>query len=362
MRILLTLDFPPEKGGIQTYLSGIVRHRYGCDDVVLVGATNDAISDRIEYPCTVKWVTFPFVAKKNKKWSLIPLAFFYLHLLIKYRHDDITIECGTIYCAMIPWFFSCIFSNPYNVYTYGTELIALQSKCLYSTIVKNFFFKANKLYVLGNYTIRLLKGIGITNNFEIEHPRISISASITKKKNRLQRKPIPLRAVRLLCVGRLVHHKGHQHLLQACALLPGSIRWRLCIVGDGPKLPDLLNLANTLAITPNVAFSGSLSDAELNDEYGYADLLVVPSLETSSGTEGFGIVILEAMAYRIPVIGSAIGGIPEVLCNGSCGRLVEPANCRVLAKAIIEVWTDRKTRIQYVRSAWNRVKQHYVWN
>lgn len=135
----------------------------------------------------------------------------------------------------------------------------------------------------------------------------------------------------LVTVGRLVEQKGQQFLLQALArlgpLAPDGRRWKLAIVGDGPLRADLTRLAEELGVGRQVIFSGFRSD--VRDVMAAADLYVHPSL-----WEGFGLVLLEAMAAGRAVVASRVSAIPEVVVDGVTGLLVEPREPALLAESI----------------------------
>jgi glycosyltransferase involved in cell wall biosynthesis len=111
-----------------------------------------------------------------------------------------------------------------------------------------------------------------------------------------------------------------------------------------------------------VLLKAGLTEEEVREEYRKARTFVLPSLEGPSGTEGFGIVLLEAMSYAVPIVASATGGIVEVLDNGSCGLLVEPGNPDALARALLSLWNNTSLGDQLSSKAFHRLIKYYVWN
>jgi glycosyltransferase involved in cell wall biosynthesis len=127
---------------------------------------------------------------------------------------------------------------------------------------------------------------------------------------------------------RLVPRTGVGVLVDAWARLPDAPRRSvLVVVGDGPEATSLHARARELGIADRVRFVGSVSDDQLVDAYRAADVSVVPSLEL----EGFGLVVLEALASGVPVIASDTGGLAPALAPLDPSLLVPPGDVEALA-------------------------------
>ena len=132
----------------------------------------------------------------------------------------------------------------------------------------------------------------------------------------------------VLFVGRLVYYKGVEFLIRAMT----GVRAQLWIIGSGPLELSLRDLAVKLGIQDRVHFLGEVSSAELVCRYHACDLFVLPSVANS---EMFGMVQLEAMACRKPVISTKLPtGVSWVNQQGVTGLLVPPGDVRSLAQAI----------------------------
>jgi glycosyltransferase involved in cell wall biosynthesis len=355
MKVLLTLDFPPEHGGMQRYLWGIVQHCYESNDCVLYGGTrfDSAAYHDLQTPVQpASW----WLSSINKKFS-IPVLFFTLLRLIK-SSKGISVECGNVYAGIAAWLAGLITGVKYRVYTYGTELVSLNNSSIHAKLLRSVLQKAELLYVLGPYTKGLLEKAKVTTATEIVPPRIELpefnrdfTAGSWESGSSLT----------VLCVGRLVPHKGQHILIDALALLPQHMVSKAIVIGDGPSRKSLETQCSQKVLSEKVQFMGEVSDAQLDELYRSASVLVFPSLETSTGTEGFGIVLLEAMAFSIPVIASRIGGIPEVLAQGECGLLVSPGDPQSLAEALKHMHDNIQLRQSLVLKARERMIKHYVW-
>jgi len=144
--------------------------------------------------------------------------------------------------------------------------------------------------------------------------------------------------VRIIHIGRFSPQKNHKLLLEAFSLaLCCSSDLRLWLVGDGELRPDVEELANKLGIEDKVAFLGVRSD--IPELLAQADIFVL-----SSNWEGMPLSVLEAMASGKPVIATAVGGVPELVENGTTGILVPPADPDALANAIVSLAKDPEKR------------------
>jgi glycosyltransferase involved in cell wall biosynthesis len=137
-------------------------------------------------------------------------------------------------------------------------------------------------------------------------------------------------------------------------VLPEHPYARLRIAGDGSARRELQNLAKSLSLMDRTEFLGDLAEAEMPEFLRSLDIAVLPSR-----LESFGVAAVEALACGIPVIGSNIGGIPEILGNGECGSLVEPDSVDALSKAIIELAEDTSLRKLLSERGRIRVEEKY---
>lgn len=134
----------------------------------------------------------------------------------------------------------------------------------------------------------------------------------------------------VLFVGRLVEIKGVSYLIDAMRSVDDAV---LYIVGKGPLEHELKQQASDMA--DKVFFMGPRTHQELSTIYASADIFVAPSITTQDGNrEGFGLVIIEAMASGLPVIASNLGGIVDIVQNGRNGMLVEEKNVQQLTDGL----------------------------
>ena len=162
----------------------------------------------------------------------------------------------------------------------------------------------------------------------------------------------------LLFVGRLVRAKGLDVLLKAVALCQAKELALLIVGPDGGELGNLRRLVHDYRLTGRVAFVDGLSRQQVCACFRAGDLV---ALASRSG-ENFGIVLLEGMAARKPVIGVRSGGIPELIRHGKNGLLVPNESPGSLAEAIDRLAADPTARQQMGNFGRRMAESFYSWN
>ena len=118
-----------------------------------------------------------------------------------------------------------------------------------------------------------------------------------------------------------------------------------------------------VASSPGSHRAGCVPEPELHAAFREARVMVLPSIVDARGdTEGLGVVLLEAMSYRIPVIGSAIGGITDIITDGETGLLVPPENSGAIAAAIERVATDQAFAERIALAGNRTVRERFGWD
>ncbi|MFQ6074786.1 MAG: glycosyltransferase family 4 protein [Candidatus Bathyarchaeia archaeon] len=161
----------------------------------------------------------------------------------------------------------------------------------------------------------------------------------------------------VLYVGRLVYEKGVSVLADAISKVLPKVDAKFVIVGDGYLRDSLVRLTSKLRIAHKVIFTGFLDDRTLRLLYRTADVFVVPSLY-----EPFGIVALEAMAAKTPVVATGVGGLLEIVEHDRTGVRVYPKDPDSLAQGIVRVLTDRDHAKWLSENAYQRLLKAFDWS
>lgn len=221
-------------------------------------------------------------------------------------------------------------------------------------------FEAGDLFTANSqFTARKLKALGCPEGKIIEFPMGVDFAKLPQEK-RLKRED----RFRILTVARLVETKGIHFALEAIAHVVGKHPFvQYSIVGGGPQLARLQELSEQLQILSHVDFLGPQPWDKVLDLYRESDIFVLPSIVGEDGTEETqGLVLAEAQAMGLPVIGTNIGGIPESLKDGRSGFLIPQRDSRALASTIAFLIENPQIRVELGAEARKFAREKYDLN
>lgn len=162
----------------------------------------------------------------------------------------------------------------------------------------------------------------------------------------------------ILGAGRLSYEKGFDILIKAFEEVSQNFPdLRLVIVGDGDERPRLERMVASSNLTDKVLFHGEVKRAKVLELLSECKMVVVPSR-----IEGFGAIILEAMAMGTPIVATSVGGIPELIDDGETGFLVAPENSEKLAAKTCFLLTNSHLLSQVGARARLNLQGKYDWN
>ncbi|MEM2937283.1 MAG: glycosyltransferase family 4 protein [Candidatus Bathyarchaeia archaeon] len=160
----------------------------------------------------------------------------------------------------------------------------------------------------------------------------------------------------VLFVGRLVYEKGIHVLINAAPKILEKVNAKFIVVGNGYMKDSLSALARKMGLAHKVLFTGFLDNETLRKLQKCADVSVIPSL-----FEPFGIVALEAMAAKSPVVASDAGGLSEIVEHDVTGVKVYPGDSDSLTWGVTRVLLDEKYASWLRENAYRKVKENFNW-
>ena len=165
----------------------------------------------------------------------------------------------------------------------------------------------------------------------------------------------------LLCVGTISRRKGYIHLIEALKILDNAYDIELNIVGDQyyerDYYDELRRYIAQESIENKINFLGRLKRQELNEKFRTSSIFVLPSL-----WEGYGIVLIEAMSYGLPIIATNTGAVPEIIVHKKNGILVPVGSAKALAASIEELIKNQRLAISMSKENLIRASSFYSWN
>ncbi|OZC47661.1 alpha-(1-2)-phosphatidylinositol mannosyltransferase [Rhodococcus sp. RS1C4] len=169
----------------------------------------------------------------------------------------------------------------------------------------------------------------------------------------------------VLCLSRLVPRKGQDYLIRSIegirAKVDGAV---LVIVGGGPYEGALRTLARKAGVEQHVIFTGTVPSAELAAHHAIADVFAMPSRTRGAGldVEGLGIVYLEASATGVPVVAGMSGGAPETVLEGKTGLVVDGTSVDAITDAVVRILSDRALATSMGNAGRSWVRAEWQWD
>lgn len=224
---------------------------------------------------------------------------------------------------------------PFVTTLHGTDITLVGSRKSFLPITKFSIAQSDAVTSISQYlaqeTCRTfgLGGVEVIPNFinaqdYQRRPNESLRASLAPRGEKL-----------LMHVSNFRPVKRINDCIHTFARLRGAVPARLVLCGDGPERAGAEQLAQEYDLADDVIFAGQVPN--IAEYLSVADLLLVPS-----ETESFGLAALEALACEVPVIATAVGGLPEVVREGETGYLVPLGDIEAMAKRAREILTDER--------------------
>ncbi len=168
----------------------------------------------------------------------------------------------------------------------------------------------------------------------------------------------------MVSVGRLVHRKGQDRLIQAMVAIVKEIpQAHLLLVGEGPYEAHLRDLVKKNSLNDHITFIGRIQFADLPAYICVGEIFVMPARSRLFGleVEGLGIVYLEASACGLPVIAGQSGGAPDAVIDGTTGLVIDGNNKAAIAEAVIDLLSHPQRSKEMGQAGRNWILEKWRW-
>jgi phosphatidylinositol alpha-1,6-mannosyltransferase len=409
--LLLTWDFPPARGGIQTWMLELARRLPDARVHVLAPAQR---GDR-EFDRASGVHVSRLASARLGLWAWLATLCVRTFWYCLVDRPDL-IVCGHVVAAPAALLPRWLLRVPYVVFTHGYELRRKRRRRFLAAMLRNTSISiANS-----EFTQSTVEALGVpSSRVRVVYPGVDAArfapatngafstSPLSPPSPRTWRgglgvrtlsdltpfPPLPLAALgagssgegardassrsrgqgeshpggpTLLSVARLAElYKGHDTLIRVLPLVrarcPGT---RLRVAGDGPLREYLHRIAKSVGVDDAVEFLGEVADDSLPELYRTSDAFVLMSRESPSkgGAEGFGIVCLEAAACETPVVAGRSGGLVDAVEDGVTGILVDPEEPAAVAEALIAVLSDSALAERMGQAGRARVLARFTWD
>jgi phosphatidylinositol alpha-1,6-mannosyltransferase len=343
--LLLTPDYPPQRGGIQLLSHRLAAGLTGLEVKVLAPDGPGAA----DFDATSQVPTRRVRAlSRSARTRIVPLNTVAVREALSFRPDLIL----SVHIATSPA--AAVIRRALGArtvqYFHAREIGGRPRLAAFAAR------QADASISVSSYTSGLLAALGVSRErLNSIPPGVDLPADA---------RPQPAERPTLVTISRLAdRYKGHDVLLQALALVRVRVPdVELVVIGDGPLRPQLEALARAQGLAQSTRFLGSVPDQERDFWLARADLFAMPSRLPGGGQagEGFGIVYLEAAARGKPVVAGNVGGALDAVIDGQTGLLVDPTNPAAVAEAIVTLLLDRPLALALGSAGAERARR-FAW-
>jgi phosphatidylinositol alpha-1,6-mannosyltransferase len=364
--LLLTNDFPPRRGGIQSYLENLVDElvKTGTHELTVYAPKWKGCDD---FDARARVLGYEVVRHPTSLMLPEPSVATRMRQLIARRDIDTVWFGAAAPLALLSPLARSAGARRVIASTHGHE-VGWSMLPLARSALRRIGNDVDVVTFISDYTRdrfapafgpraaleRLAPGVD-TDRFEPD----SVTRAVMRARYGLGSRPV------IVCVSRLVPRKGQDMLIRA---LP-AIRQRidgatLVIVGGGPYRSTLDKLVHEFGVAEHVVFTGGVPGEELPAHHAMADVFAMPCRTRGSGldVEGLGIVYLEASSTGVPVVAGRSGGAPESVRDGVTGLVVDGCDVGAIAAAVGDVLADPDRAAAMGAAGRRWVVDNWQWN
>lgn len=360
---IITLEYPPQIGGIASYVYNFARHLEPEQTVVYAPKMK---GDK-EFDAVNPWKTYrlrPYWAFIWPHWLRL---LWQVRKIVKLEKPELIMVHHALPSGYVAYYLKKTRKIPYQIFLHGTDVEAGTKTKSKTKKLNKICREAQKVVVNSEFTkSKLLARLENLTNVEVFYPcpaefffQSAPAEAIKKLKSQLALEGKKV----ILTVARLVEGKGYPHLIR---LLPEilnkipNIVW--LVIGDGPKKKAIMDLVQKYSLQNIVRYLGEVPYQNLPLYYQSADLFVLLTHKDEQSEEGWGTVFLEAGASGLPVVAGRVGGVEEVVANLQTGLLVDIYQDAGVISAVVELLHNEEYAKKMGAAGRERAQKEFNWD
>lgn len=362
--LLITNDFGPRTGGIETFVIGLLERIVDCKVFVFTSSQGDTSGYDQEW---LKKFGVQVIRDRSKillpSWRVAKRA----KEIAQAQNIDVIVFGAAAPLALMAPQLRRAGVKKIIALTHGHEV--WWAKIFpFNMAMKRIGNSVDHLTYLGEFTRQAISRSLSQNSIDamvkiapgIDTSHFTPQADATRRRSELGLDGKKI----IISVGRLVHRKGQDKLIQALPIILRDIpNAHLLLVGEGPYRAHLEKSVEKLSLKESVTFVGRIFYDDLPSYLSASDVFAMPSRSRFFGleVEGLGIVYLEASACAIPVVAGLSGGAPDAVQEGITGLCVDGTNINHIAEAVIHICSDSKRATKMGMAGRNWVIEQWRW-
>lgn len=360
-KLIITLEYPPQIGGIASYVYNFLKHVDSSGYVLYA----KKIDGDIDFDKKNSWKTYRF-DPYYPLWPHWLRMFFQVRKVVKKEGvSEIHIH-HVLPCGYMGWLFFKIYKIPYVVFLHGSDVTigtrTAWKKRMFTMVIRhasqviaNSHFLENKI----KQRIENLKNVKViypcpSENFLEQLPEEQLAA--LRDKLALRGKKV------VVTVSRMVDGKGFPHIIRllsaVCREVPNVVWF---FIGDGPKKQTIIDLVQRYYLQNVVRFLGAIPNDQLPQYYQIADLFVLLSHQDEEAEESWGSVFLEAAASGIATVAGRVGGVEEAVDHLRTGLVVDVYQEKMVVSSIVSLLKNDAFAKELGRWGKERVDKEFRW-
>ena len=361
--LLVTNDWPPVVGGIQSYLDDYTRRLPAQDLTVLTSTTPEGPAAAAAYDATL-----PFEVVRMPTHMLLPTAAVRARMveLVRERRIETVWFGAAAPLGLLGQAARRAGATRVVATTHGHE-VGWSMVPGARSLLRRIFCGADVVTYISDYTLGRLapfmpdgvETVHLPSGIDVDRFRPDPQGrALLRERYRLGEEPT------VVCVSRLVARKGQDSLIEAWPEVVERVpHARLVVVGWGPYAKHLARLRRASPVRDSIILTGKVPGDELPTHVAMGDVFAMPCRTRGGGldVEGLGIVFLEASAAGLPVIAGTSGGAPETVEEGVTGTVVDGRDRGALVDALVTQLTDPELRASMGAQGRRLMEERWTW-